>query len=281
MSNGSEFVAIIFGLASAATWGVGDFSGGLATRRVPVLTVTLLSQVAGLTLLALLALVWRENLPSAGDVAWGALAGVIGLVGLVALYRAMAIGQMGIAAPVTAVISAALPVAVGAVTQGLPDWLHLIGFILALVGIWFISRPQNMQGRPAGLGLALLAGCGFGGFLICIAQVQENAVFWPLVAARSASIGVMLSLALFSRRLALPPSSALPLIILTGIMDAGGNAFFVLAEQSGRLDVAAALASLYPATTVILALYILKERMVLWQGIGVLLALLAVPLIAS
>ncbi|MBI1881854.1 MAG: EamA family transporter, partial [Chloroflexi bacterium] len=122
---------------------------------------------------------------------------------------------------------------------------------------------------------------GFGGFLICIVQVQQSAVFLPLVMARSASIAAMLVTSLLSRKLPLPPKSILPLIVLTGVMDAGGNAFFVLAEQSGRLDVAAALASLYPATTVILALSVLKERLVLWQGIGVLLALLAVPLIAS
>src|SRR5262245_24572191 len=120
MTTGSEFAAVIFGLASAATWGVGDFSGGLATRRVSVLTVTLLSQVAGLILCILLALAWSEKLPSVGDIAWGALAGILGLAGLVALYRAMAIGQMGIAAPITAVIAATLPVTVGVITQGLP-----------------------------------------------------------------------------------------------------------------------------------------------------------------
>jgi drug/metabolite transporter (DMT)-like permease len=281
MSNGSEFAAVLFGLASAATWGVGDFSGGLATRRISVLTVTLLSQAVGLILLVLLALVWGEKSPSWGDVAWGAVAGVMGLAGLVAFYQAMAIGQMGVAAPVAAVISAVLPVAVGALTQGWPDVIHQIGFVLALIGIWFISTSQQVQGRPAGLGLALLAGCGFGGFLVCIAQVQESAVFWPLSIARLASIGALLVTGIFSRRLPSPPKSILPLIILTGVMDAGGNTFFVLAEQSGRLDVAAALASLYPVTTVILALAVLKERLVLWQGIGVLLALLAVPLIAS
>jgi drug/metabolite transporter (DMT)-like permease len=281
MMSGTEFGAVIFGLASAATWGVGDFSGGLATRRVSVLTVTLLSQVAGLILLALLAFIWGENFPSLADVGWGGLAGLMGLVGLMAFYKAMAIGQMGTAAPVAAVLSASLPVAVGAVTQGLPHLPRQLGFILAVIGIWFISRPQKMEGRPAGLGLAIIAGLCFGGFLLGIAQVQQDAVFWPLVVARTASIVVMLVAVGAGQKLAMPALSILPLIILTGAMDAGGNAFFALAEQAGRLDVAGALASLYPATTVILALSILKEKLVLWQGIGVLLALLAVPLIAS
>jgi drug/metabolite transporter (DMT)-like permease len=281
MMSGTEFGAVLFGLASAATWGVGDFSGGLATRRVSVLTVTLLSQVAGLILLAFLAFIWGENFPSLADVGWGGLAGLMGLVGLMAFYKAMAIGQMGTAAPVAAVLSASLPVAVGAVTQGLPHLPRQLGFILAVIGIWFISRPQKMEGRPAGLGLAIIAGLCFGGFLLSIAQVQLDAVFWPLVVARTASIVVMLVAVGAGQKLAMPALSILPLIILTGAMDAGGNAFFALAEQAGRLDVAGALASLYPATTVILALSILKEKLVLWQGIGVLLALLAVPLIAS
>jgi drug/metabolite transporter (DMT)-like permease len=246
-----------------------------------VLTVTLLSQVAGLILLALLALIWGENFPSLADVGWGGLAGLVGLVGLMALYRAMAIGQMGIAAPVAAVLSASLPVVVGAMTQGLPHLPRQLGFILAVIGIWFISRPQKMQGRPAGLGLAIIAGLCFGGFLLGIAQVQQNAVFWPLVVARTVSILAMLAAVGAGQKLAMPAPSILPLIILTGAMDAGGNAFFALAEQAGRLDVAGTLASLYPATTVILALAVLKERLVVWQGIGVLLALIAVPLIAS
>jgi drug/metabolite transporter (DMT)-like permease len=281
MINGSEFASVVFGLASAATWGVGDFSGGLASRRVPVLTVTLLSQVAGLVLLVLLALIWQENLPTVVDIGWGSLAGFMGLIGLMAFYRAMAIGQMGVAAPVAAVLSASLPVAVGVTTQGVPELPRQIGFGLAVLGIWFISRPQRTAGRPAGLGLAILAGLCFGGFLLCIAQVQTHSVFWPLVAARTVSIMVMLVSAMLGQKLVRPAQSILPLIILTGAMDAGGNAFFALAEQAGRLDVAGVLASLYPATTVILALSILKERFVLWQGIGVLLALIAVLLIAG
>ena len=281
MANGPELMAVVFGLASAATWGVGDFSGGLATRRTPVLTVTLLSQITGLMLLVCLALARAENRLAASDAIWGSLAGLVGLVGLMGLYRAMAIGQMGIAASVTGVLSASLPVVVGAFTQGLPDLRHLLGFLLALTGIWSIARPQDGVGRPAGLGLAIVAGLGFGGFLICIAQVQTHAVFWPLVAARSASIAFLLILALPSWRLTLPARSALLLIVLAGAMDAGGNAFFVLSEQAGRLDVAGVLASLYPATTVMLALWILRERLTRLQSIGILLALISVPLIAG
>jgi drug/metabolite transporter (DMT)-like permease len=212
--------------------------------------------------------------------AWGAAAGIAGLIGLMGLYRAMAIGQMGLAAPVTAVLAACLPVVVGAFTQGLPDLVHLTGFALALAGIWLISRPQGGTGRPAGLSLAIIAGLGFGCFLTFIAQVQSNAVFWPLVVARVASIALMIALLLTRPKLALPPRSVLLLILVAGVMDAGGNAFFILSEQAGRLDVASALASLYPATTVLLALLVLKEKIEGWQNLGMVLALIAIPLIA-
>lgn len=281
MSHNSELVTVFFGLASAATWGVADFSGGLATRRTPVLTVALLSQIMGGVMLILLALVRAERLPSMGDAGWGCAAGLMGLFGLIAFYRAMAVGQMGVVAPVTAVLCAGLPVVVGMFTQGWPGPTRLIGFAVALAGIGVISRPPGEAGRPAGLGLAIVAGICFGGFLVCIAQVQSQAVFWPLAVARSASIAVMLVLVLAGRRVVRPGKKGLFLMALIGIMDAWGNAFFVLSEQTGRLDVAGALASLYPATTVLLALFILKERLARMQGIGVLLALVAVPLIAG
>lgn len=281
MTPASDFGSVIFGLLSAATFGVGDFSGGLANRRTPTLSVLVISQSVGLALLIALALLSGEPTPAPADVFWGAAAGAVGLVGLFSLYRAMALGQMGIAAPITAVLSAAIPVIVGTLAQGLPNLLHLAGFGLALAGVWLMSRPQTGGGRPAGVGLALLGGLGFGGFLVLIAQVHQNAVFWPLVAARVTSLTIMIGVVLRRRKFAVPVRAALPLIMTAGVMDVGGNAFFVLAEQAGRLDVASVLSSLYPATTVLLALLILKERLTRIQGVGVLLALAAIPMIAA
>jgi drug/metabolite transporter (DMT)-like permease len=281
MTNGSEFAAVAFGLTSAATFGVGDFIGGLATRRTSVRTVVLISHGVGLILLVLLALIRAEPAPLPADIAWGAAAGIAGQLGVIALYRAMAIGQMGIAAPVTAVLSAALTALVGMLTQGMPDLVHLIGFALALVGVWIISRPEGTAGRPAGLGLAIVGGLCFGGFFVLLAQIHQDAVFWPLAVARLASIVVQLAIAVASRGIVRPAAGLLIMIVLSGAMDAAGNVFFVLAEQSGRLDVAGVLASLYPATTVLLAFWILKERMTRVQRVGVLMALVAVPLIAA
>ncbi len=281
MTPGSDFAAVAFGLASAVTWGVGDFSGGLATRRNPVLSVVLISQTMGMLVLIALAIFRAEAAPAVSDVVWGAAAGIVGQVGLIAFYRAMAVGQVGIAAPVTAVLAAGIPVIFGALAQGFPDMPHLIGFALALIGVWFLSRPQGASGRPAGLGLALLGGLGFSGFLVLIAQVHANAVFWPLVAARVASVSVMIIVSLARRQFEPPSRSSVPLILLAGVMDVGGNAFFVLSEQAGRLDVASVLSSLYPAIAVFLALLVLKERLTRLQTFGVLLALVAIPLIAA
>jgi uncharacterized membrane protein len=281
MTNGTELAAVAFGLASAATFGVGDFIGGLTTRRTSVRTVIVISHTIGLLLMVLLAVFSAEAAPLPIDVFWGAAAGIVGQVGLIALYRAMAIGQMGIAAPVTAVLSAALPAVFGMLTQGLPDVPHLVGFALAGAGVWIISRPDSAAGRPAGFGLAILGGCSFGAFFILLAQIHQNAVFWPLAVARLASVAVQLAFAVVSGGFVRPAPRLLPLIALSGTMDVGGNVFFVLAAQSGRLDVASVLASLYPATTVLLAFWILKERLNRVQRIGVLLALVAVPLIAA
>ena len=211
-------------------------------------------------------------------------AGIAGLVGLASLYRAMSIGQMGTVAPVSGVVSAALPVIAGALTQGLPVPLVLLGFIFALAGVWFISRTGSSEtpraGRATSILLALLSGAGFGGFLILIAQAQHGAVFWPLAVARGASLLVIVIWSLFKRSIRLPPRNALIPIIAAGAMDAGGNLFFLLSAQAGRLDIAGVLSSLYPATTVILALTVLRERLVRSQVIGIALALIAIPLIS-
>src|SRR5215212_9526486 len=174
---GGEFAAVIFGLASAVSWGAGDFSGGLATKRAPVFGVLAISHAAGLLLLIGLALVWSEPLPSAMDLGWGLAAGLAGVVGLAALYSALAVGQMGMVAPVSAVLTAALPALFGVLTEGLPGALKLAGFGLALLGIWLVAGTGRSVGPRDGLGLALLAGCGFGIFFILVHRAGANAVF--------------------------------------------------------------------------------------------------------
>ena len=276
----SDLAAAALGLASAASWGAGDFSGGLATRRSPVLGVLVVGQATGT---ALVALVTGEAWPSGSAWAWTVGAGASGTAGLAALYRGLAVGRMAVVAPVSGVLSAAIPVLAGAVGEGLPPAAKLVGFALALAGIWLVAGAAGAEptaGR-AGLGLALVAGLGFGGFLVLMHRAAEGGAFWPLACARGTSLALSLSSALALRRRWAPPVAALPLVLASGALDAGGNAFFVLASRAGRLDVAAVLSSLYPASTVVLAALVLRERTTRRQGVGLAAALAAIALIAA
>jgi drug/metabolite transporter (DMT)-like permease len=278
---GGDFAAVVFGLASALSWGAGDFSGGLATKRAPVFVVLTISHGVGLLLLIVLALVWGEPLPAVSYLGWGFAAGLAGAVGLASLYRALAVGRMGLVAPVSALLTAALPALFGVLTEGVPGTLKLVGFALALLGIWLVAGTGASGGSRDGLGLAVLSGCGFGLFFILVHRAGASAIFWPLTAARIGSLGLVLPIALGRRQFVRPDPRLLGLMLLAGVLDVAGNAFFVLAGQSGRLAVAAILSSLYPASTVLLAALLLGERVLRVQLLGIVAALAAIALIAS
>jgi drug/metabolite transporter (DMT)-like permease len=275
-----ELSTIAFALAASISWGAGDFSGGFATRRAQVLSVVLGAYTVGLCTLIVLALIWSEPFPTALDLLWGGVAGLAGAVGLVAFYQALSVGRMGIVAPIAAMLSAAIPVLFGAVIEGLPGPLQLVGFVLAFIAVGLISGLGVVKGRPKGLGLALLAGLGFGSFFILISRVGDGSIFWPLSAARFSSLLFLVAVVLIRRQSLLPGKSVWPVVFLAGALDVAGNVFFVLATRSGRLDVAAILSSLYPAVTVLLATFILKERVTRLQTIGIFVALVAIPLIS-
>lgn len=283
--NNPELLAVAYGLASAAVWGAGDFSGGLATKKGNVYVVVTLSQLVGLACLLALALLLEGALPPARDLLFGALAGLAGVIGVLALYTGLAQGRMGVVAPMTAVLTAAIPVVVGISAEGVPSLWVLAGFALALTAVWLLSGGGNTDGiRRDELGLALLAGLGFAFFFVFIDQISIGVVFWQLTAARLASVLLLLLFILGRRwwggvRPASLPRSLLPIIALSGILDSGGNYFFALATQSGRLDIAAVLASLYPASTVLLARLVLKETLGPRQWLGVAVALVALILI--
>jgi len=277
----SDVLAFIFGLISAASFGTADFCGGFATKRNSVFSVILISQVFGLVLLIVLAVALRENVPSAETILLGALAGIFGAIGLVALYRGLAIGRMSVVAPVSAVIAAVFPVIVGIFIEGIPTYGHLVGLTLGLCAIW------NLAGGGSGtpihryeLCLPVAAGLAFGLFFIIIDQVSSAAILWPLVAARIVSITMLSSLITIRRDGIKPVMNQLIIIATAGFFDAGGNVLFALATRLGRLDISATLTSLYPAGTVFLAWIVLKERLSVRQWFGVLIGLVALVLIA-
>lgn len=276
-------LTVLFGLISAVSWGTGDFTGGLAAKRHKLLTVMLLSQGAGGVLMLALALIFDKTLPPWSSLGWGALAGGVGVLGLAVFYYALAHGKMGVVAPVSAVTTALLPLGVAAVTEGIPAVLQQVGFAAALVAVWLLAGGLSSQQRLkfGDLTLPVLAGIGFGLFFIFLDKAATEAAFFPLVAARVTSLAMTGAMLLFRRESAGVRLPDLPLLITAGIFDALGNAFFALAAQIGRLDIAAMVSSLYPASTVFLAWIILKERMGKSQWMGVLLALIALVLIAA
>jgi drug/metabolite transporter (DMT)-like permease len=166
-------------------------------------------------------------------------------------------------------------------TEGLPNPLQMAGFALALVSIWGISAKQGGAKESKGLGLAVIAGLGFGGFLLFMKLAGSSAVFWPLASARSASLLLMLATVVASRPALKVSRRELSYMVTAGVLDSGANALYVAAAQRGRLDVAAVLSSLYPASTIILARVVLKERFSRLQSAGIGLALVAVSLIAA
>jgi drug/metabolite transporter (DMT)-like permease len=268
-------------LASAATWGGGDFAGGVAAKRANVFRVVAVAHAFGLVAMLALALLFREAVPPAADLWWGGAAGIAGAFGIAALYQALAIGSMGVVAPVASVVTGILPVLVGIRTEGMPDRLQLLGFVLALVSVWLVARPNEYIDSHRGLGLAVLAGVMFGLFLIAGKQAGHHGVFWPMVAARLASTSLMSIIVVLSLRDARPLRNVLWAMVLSGLLDSTGNALFIAATRHGRLDVAAVLSSLYPASTVILARVLLKERISKWQSAGIVGALASVALISS
>jgi drug/metabolite transporter (DMT)-like permease len=278
----TNLLGISSALLSALIWGSGDFSGGLAARKLSPFQVLVLTSGIGILLLIILGLAWGEALPAWRDILWAVLAGFAGAFGIAALYRALSLGCAASAAPTSAVITAIVPVLFTALTVGLPGWEKLLGFGLALLGIYLVARSpaEGTDDSRKGILLALLAGLGFGTFFVLIAQVSPGRLFFPLVASRSASLSVALVMVLLGRQ-GLPDPKRNLLALFSGILDTGGNVFYLLATHYTRLDIAAVLSSLYPAATVLLSILILKERVSGWQWLGVASCLAAVALIAS
>ena len=276
----SHFLGVILSLISAAFWGSGDFSGGQAARKSHQYQVLMLAAISGMVVLFVCDLLWGEGLPNRTNILWGGLAGAAGALGMAALYRALSMGNTASVAPTSAIVCAALPVLVGVFTAGLPKPTQMVGFALAFLGIWLLSKSPaaGEKAFKEGMVLAFLSGIGFGGFFVFIAQVGKGQVFSPIFIARSVTFAIALIM-LRLRRIPIPGLTSNPIALLAGLLDTGGNVFYLLATKFTRLDVAAVLSSLYPAATVFLATVLLKEKVSRFQWVGVSLCLVAVMLI--
>jgi drug/metabolite transporter (DMT)-like permease len=276
-------LAAILALGGALCWGVGDFLGGLASRRLAVITVLAVSQAIGLLGLLVWVLASGDSFPGVVELMPAAAAGIAGLVGLGALYRGLAIGAMGIVAPISAA-SPIVPLAVDTAHGDVPGALQWLGIALVLTGIAILSRePSSGVERrfAAGAGLAVLAALGFGLFVVGLDAGADESATWAVVAARAASVSVAVVAALVLSTSLRPPRSVLPMLVGVGVFDTGANVFVATATTHGAAGIVAVLSALYPVVTVVLAWLVLGEKLSVAKRMGGVVALAGAALVAA
>ncbi len=284
----------LLALAAAVLWGGGDFSGGMGVKRAggtmgAALRVILLSHAVSLAVLSALAW-WRgDAFPHGAPLAWGLGAGATAGVALACFYVALSRGAMGASAALSGLLAAAIPAAVSAGAEGSPGMLHLVGFLVAGAAIWLIAAGPNPEAKPADRGtfwLAVIGGVGFGVYFVALKFAGRAGVIWPLATCRMGSLTVcslLVGAMSFKQRGGDGGVRLTRMAVLWALgavlLDTSGNLLFVAATRAGRLDVAAVLASLYPASTILLAAWTLHERPTRRQGLGMAVAAAAVVMI--
>lgn len=299
-------------LASAIIWGGGDFSGGVAVKAADgtmrsAFRVVLLSHTVSLSILLLLSLIWGGSKPSGITVVWGLIAGIFAALSLTTFYVALSGGAMGAAAALSGLLASAIPATVSAVTEGAPGVLRLAGFGMAGLAIWLVaagastedtgptletqsqSPAQIQAGNRRTMTLAIAAGVGFGLYFVAMKMAGRGGLLWPMTSVRIGSVSTCVVLVLATLRArgssdairtrAYLPRRAVLWAMGPALLDTGGNLLFMAATRLGRLDVASVLASLYPASTILLAAWMFHERPTRRQGLGMLTAAVAVVMI--
>jgi drug/metabolite transporter (DMT)-like permease len=276
-------VAALLAIAGALGWGAGDFLGGIASRRLAVLTVLVISQAVGLFGVYVWVVLGGDPFPGVGELLPAAAGGVAALAGLAALYRGFALGAMGIVAPISAA-SPIVPLAVDAARGEVPSVVQWLGVALVLSGIVVLSRESSGDGRrglAAGAGLATVAALGFGLFFVGIDAGADESAAWAVAAARTASVPVAIAAALFTATALTAPRRLLPLVVAVGVFDTGANVLVAEATTRGAVGIAAVLSSLYPVVTVVLAWLVLGERLGVPKRVGGAAALAGAALVAA
>jgi drug/metabolite transporter (DMT)-like permease len=282
-------MGIVFALLSAIGYGVSDFVGGIASRRVAALRVVLVSYPVAMVLLTALAFAFGGEV-STPAIVWGALCGISQAFGVWWFYAALAAGPMSLVSPLTAILVAGVPVGVGVALGERPSLVASCGIVLALVSVALVSQDvrdeADERARPhrftkAVAWLTVGSGLAFGLNFVLIDQAPVEARLWPLVFARISASLLVVVIALCARSLAVPTGVPLKLAIAAGVLDTASNVAMLLALQASMLSLASVLISLYPAATVALAMIVLKERVTRWQAVGMVVALASVAMIAS
>jgi drug/metabolite transporter (DMT)-like permease len=275
--------AVLLALAASASWGVSDFFGGLKTRAVPVLTVLAVSQPAGLVLLGAFVLARWQSPPSGLAILWAVLAGIGGAIGIGALYQGLAVGSMGIVAPITAT-SPLIPLTVGLARGEQPSAIQLAGIAVALVGVafagWEPGAPGARRQLTAGAGLAILAAASFGSSQVALQSAARDDPYWATFILRIASSALVL-MAVARRHPSRGPSRLWLVLLVIGFLDSGATELFAIATTKGLLSVVAVLAALYPVLVAILARVVLHERLTVIQRGGALAAVAGAAAISA
>jgi drug/metabolite transporter (DMT)-like permease len=273
--------AILLALGASLTWGFADFFGPLKGRALGTLRVLVFAQISGFAVIAV-AVAVRGAAPHDPAVLWAIPAALSGTLGLFAYYRGMAVGAMSVVAPIAG-ISAAVPVAVGLATGERPSVVQVGGIVLALLGVGLASRERG-EGETkiaAGVGLALLAAIGFGGYFVPMHAAGAADFWWASIIFRATALLVVLvavAVARPSLRVTVPD---LAFVAAVGIGDLLGNVLFAASAGHGLLSVTSVLASLYPIVTVSLAGVVLRERIDRSQQAGVVATLVGIVMISA
>jgi drug/metabolite transporter (DMT)-like permease len=277
---------VALALASALGYGISDFVGGIASRRVAALRVVLVSYPIAMVLLAVLAAIVGGDI-SQGALLWGGLCGISQAFGVWWFYAALGAGPISVVSPLTAILVAGIPVGVGLALGERPGLIAGVGVVVALVAVVLVSReatdedvrPHKFTATVAWLTVG--SGVAFGLNFVLIDQAPVEAKLWPLVFARVSATVLVLVIAALSANLRPPTGTPLNLAVVAAFLDVGANIAMLLALQASLLSLAGVLMSLYPAATVLLAIVVLRERVTRWQSIGMVLALASVAMIAG
>ena len=276
-------LGIVLALGSSVAWGTSDFLGGLRSRRISALTVLLVSQPVGLVLALVVALGAGGDSLSVRDAAIAAAAGATVVMALGAFYRAMALGSVTVVATIGA-LGVLVPVAAGLLQGDRPGALQAIGALAGIAGVVLVAREPDPEWRAASkvaTGLAALAALGFGTFFLGLDLSSGPRPAWTIVAARTGGVATLLVAAAYARPSMRVERALLPSLLAIGFFDVLANSLFAVATNHGLLSLVAVAGSLYSAVTVLLARFVLGERLAPQQSAGVVVALAGVALIAA
>ena len=274
---------ILLAAAAALVYGVGDYCGGRASRKIDSLVVTCAGQIFSLILLGIFLVILGDPAPGMHDWLWGAAGGLGGFVGLTLFYYALAKGSMTVVAPLAAVISAALPIGTGLFLGDRPSLIAYVGIVIAIVGIALVTGAVGTAHAPTKLaivGVATLAGCGFGWMFVCLDRTSSDSGMWPLLAARIASISIAATIIAFRGRSRLGQGRIPAIALWAGLFDMGANVLFVFANRHGMLSLVSVITALYPVSTIVLALRLDHEKANRSQFVGMACAALALVFVS-